>query len=113
MTVIIESKKMKITQAIRSFTEKQALKISKLGKSVLDIKVHLETVAKKKMDKSANIVTYFISIPGKDIVVKSKSYDMYEAIVKATESAVRKLRKVSEKRQTVKRARISQKLATS
>jgi len=106
MTVIIESKKMKITQAIRSFTEKQALKISKLGKSVLDIKVHLETITKKKMDKNSNIVTYFISIPGKDIVVKSKSDDMYNAIIEATRSAVRKLRKVNEKRKTIRRTRV-------
>jgi ribosomal subunit interface protein len=107
MTVIIESKKMKVTKAIRLFTEKQALKISKLGKSVLDIKVHLETIARKKMNKDSNIVTYFISVPGKDIVVKSKSDDMYNAIVEATKSAVRKLRKVNEKRKTIKRSRIA------
>jgi len=29
MTVIVESKKMKVTNAIRQFAEKQALKISK------------------------------------------------------------------------------------
>ena len=105
MTVIVESKQMKVTQAIRDFAEKQAQKISKLGKGVMDIRIHLEKIRKKKMDKNANIVTYFVSTPGKNIVVKSKSEDMYNAIVEATESAVRKLRKVNEKRQTIKRAR--------
>lgn len=105
MTVIVESKKMKVTQAIRSFAENQASKITKLGKSVLDIKIHLEKISKKKMDNNSNIVTYFISTPGKDIVVKSKSSDMYNAIVEATSSAVRKLRKVNEKRKTIKRSR--------
>jgi len=105
MTVIVESKKMKVTKAIREFAQNQALRISKLGKSVLDIKIHLEKQAKKKMDKSSNIVTYLISIPGKDIVVQSKSADMYNAIIEATKSAVRKLRKVNEKRKTVKRVR--------
>ena len=106
MTVIVESKKMKVTQAIRQFAEKQSLKVSRLGKGVMDIKIHLERISKKKMDKNSNIVTYFISIPGKDIVVKSKSADMYNAIVEATSSAVRKLRKVNEKRKTIKRSRV-------
>ncbi len=104
MTVIVESKKMKVTQAIRKFAEMQALKVSKLGKSVLDIKIHLEKIRKKKMDESSNIVTYFVSTPGKNIIVKSKSADMYAAIVEATSSAVRKLRKVSEKRKMTKRS---------
>ncbi len=111
MTVIVESKKMKVTSAIRLFAEKQALKISKLGKKVLEIKIHLEKIRKKKMDENANIVTYFVSTPGKNIVVKSKSADMYKAIIEATSSAVRKLRKMSEKRKTIKRSAKSLPLA--
>ncbi|MBU0974307.1 ribosome-associated translation inhibitor RaiA [Patescibacteria group bacterium] len=104
MTVIVESKKMKVTSAIRQFAEKQALRISKLGKSVLEIKIHLEKIRKKNMDESSNIVTYLVSTPGKNIVVKSKSADMYKAIIEATSGAVRKLRKISEKRKTIKRS---------
>ncbi len=70
----------------------------------MDIKIHLEKIRKKKMDESSNIVTYFVSTPGKNIIVKSKSADMYAAIVEATSSAVRKLRKVSEKRKMTKRS---------
>ncbi len=103
MTVIVESKQIKVTKAIRSFAKKQARKFNKFGKKVIDIKIHLEKITKKKMDSSANIVTYFVSIPGKDIVVKSKSSDMYTAIVNATSSALRKLRKVNEKRTMTKR----------
>ncbi|MBP7700731.1 HPF/RaiA family ribosome-associated protein [Candidatus Woesebacteria bacterium] len=104
MTVLVESKKMKVTQAIRLFAQKQASKVSKLGKSVLGIRIHLEKISKKKMDKNSNIVTYFLDVPGKNIVVKSKSTNMYDAIVEATTSAVRKLRKVNEKRKTIKRS---------
>lgn len=112
MTVIVESKKMKVTRAIREFAEKHARKVGKIGKGAMDIKIHLEKISKKKMDKTANIVTYFISTPGKNIVVKSKSADMYNAIVEATSSAVRKLRKVNEKRKTIKRTRRNISLTT-
>lgn len=103
MTVIVESKKMKLTQAIRIFAQDQAEKLKKLEKGVSEVRIYLESVAKKKSDIYSNIVTYRVSIPGKDIVVKKHAVDMYAAIVDATEGAVRKLRKVSEKRMTMKR----------
>ncbi len=103
MTVIVESKKMKVTQAIRMFAQKQANKLMKLGKGVSQVRIHLEKVAKKKSDSRANLVTYCVSIPGKDIVVKKHAADMYAAIVDATEGAVRQLRKSQEKRMTIKR----------
>lgn len=103
MTVIVESKKMKVTEAIRMFAQKQAQKLMKLGKGVSQIRIHLESVAKKKSDARANMVTYCVSVPGKDIVVKKHAVDMYAAIVDATEGAVRKLRKSHEKRTTMRR----------
>lgn len=103
MTVIVESKKMRVTQAIRLFAQDHARKLSKLGKSVSQVRIYLENIAKKKMDKHANSVTYLISVPGKDIVVKKSAADMYQAIVDATQGAMRKLRKVSERRTTIKR----------
>ena len=103
MTVIVESKKMRVTQAIRIFAESQAEKLKKFGKGVSQVRIYLENVAKKKSDTHSNIVTYCVSIPGKDIVVKKSAVDMYAAIVDATEGAVRKLRKVNEKRMTLRR----------
>ena len=103
MTVIVESKKMKVTQAIRIFAQEQAEKLKKLEKSISQVRIHLESVTKKKSDTHSNIVTYRVLIPGKDIVVKKHAVDMYQAIVDATAGAVRKLRKVSEKRMTAKR----------
>ncbi|MBP7842835.1 ribosome-associated translation inhibitor RaiA [Candidatus Woesebacteria bacterium] len=103
MTVIVESKKMKVTQAIRIFAENQAEKLKKLEKGVSQVRIYLENVAKKKSDMYSNLVTYHISVPGKDIIVKKHAADMYAAIVDATEGAVRKLRKVNEKRKTIKR----------
>lgn len=98
MTVLVESKKMKVTGALRNFAERQARKIAKFKENVTSVRVYLETVAKKKMEKGANIVTYCVSIAGKDVVVTKKAADMYEAIMSATASAVRQLRKVHDKK---------------
>lgn len=94
---------MKVTQAIRIFAQDQAEKLQKLEKGVAQVRIYLENVAKKKSDIYSNIVTYHISIPGKDIVVKKHGADMYAAIVDATQGAVRKLRKVTEKRIATRR----------
>lgn len=94
---------MKVTQAIRIFAQEQAEKLQKLEKGVSQVRIYLENVAKKKSDMYSNIVTYHIAVPGKDIVVKKHAADMYAAIVDATAGAVRKLRKVTEKRVTIKR----------
>jgi putative sigma-54 modulation protein len=103
MTVIVESKKMKVTQAIRSFAQDQAKKLKKLEKGVSQVRIYLENIRNKKSDAFSNIVTYHIEIPGKSIVVKKHAVDMYAAIVDATQGAVRKLRKVSEKKVTLER----------
>jgi putative sigma-54 modulation protein len=103
MTVIVESKKMKVTQAIRSFAQNQANKLKKLEKGVSQVRIYLENIRNKKSDTFSNMVTYHIAIPGKDIIVKKHASDMYAAIVDATQGAVRKLRKVSEKRMTMQR----------
>jgi ribosomal subunit interface protein len=107
MTVIVESKQLRITQALRDFIERQSLKISKLGRHVFRIRVHLETIGKKNNDPQANSVTYHVEVPGKDIVVQRRAVDMYEAVVDATKAALRHLRKMKEKRVTVKRTKLA------
>ena len=94
---------MKVTQAIRIFAENQAEKLKKLEKGVSQVRIYIEKVANKKSDTFSNLVTYQISIPGKDIIVKKHAVDMYAAIVDATKGAVRKLRKVNEKKMTQRR----------
>lgn len=104
MTVIVESKRLKVTQALRAYIEEQADKLAKLGKGITQVRVHLEKIAKKTNDPHANVVTFHVSIPGKDVVVTKRAVDMYEAIVEATEGAVRQLRKQHEKRRTLRRS---------
>ncbi|NCN06848.1 MAG: ribosome-associated translation inhibitor RaiA [Candidatus Pacebacteria bacterium] len=105
MTVIVESKRMKVTKALRSFIEKQTRKIVKLNKNAKNVRVHLETIEKKSNDPLSNVVTFLVEIPGRNIVIKKHAVNMYDAIVAATESAARQLRKRYEKRKTVQRHR--------
>lgn len=103
MTVIVESKRMKVTNALRAFIENQTRKIVKLNKNTTNVRVHLETVEKKSNDPLSNIVTFLIEIPGKNIVITKRAVNMYDAIVDATSGAARQLRKRYEKRKTVQR----------
>jgi ribosomal subunit interface protein len=106
MQILIEGKNLTVTEAIKLHATKQANKVLKLHKSVTSIRIFLETLKRKTNDPQANQVTYEIDIPGQDVVVKSHARDMYEAIVKATDAAQRKLRKLSEKqRDTIKKPR--------
>jgi len=103
MTVLVQSNSLKVTKALQRFVEDQAAKVLKLGKRVVKIQVYLESIAKKNNDPHANKVTYQVSIPGKDVVVTKGAADMYDAIVDATDSAVRQLRKLYERRRALKR----------
>ncbi|MFZ1721334.1 MAG: HPF/RaiA family ribosome-associated protein, partial [Microgenomates group bacterium] len=97
-TVIVESKQLKVTNALRDFAQGQAEKLFKLQKGITKVRIYLETIAKKSNDPMANSVVYRVEVPGKDIVVRKKAVDMYDAIVSATDAAVRKLRKQYEKK---------------
>jgi ribosomal subunit interface protein len=103
MKVLIEGKEMSITPALQEHAQKQAHKIEKLGQKVIEVRLFLETIKRKSNDPTANRVTYQVSIPGEDVVVKVHAADMYEAIVKATDAARRKLRRMTEKQRDLKR----------
>lgn len=103
MVVIVTSKTLHVTQALRDMAERQAQKLHRFGKNIIRVRVSLEAVAKKKNDTHATIVQYHVELPGRDVVVKRKARDMYEALVDAASSASRQVRKVKEKELTFKR----------
>ena len=105
MTVLVESKQLKVTQALRDFATRQMEKMAKLGKNVGKISVYLETVGKKSNDPSANRVTVQVEVPGKNVIVRKHAADMYTAIADAAHGAVRRLRKQTERRMTLRRAK--------
>lgn len=103
MRILIASKTLKITKALRAFANEQALKINKFGQRTSKVQIFLEKrVEKSKRDRNA-LVKYVVSLPGKTIVIKSKAADMYDAIVDATDKVIRRTRKFKEKRLTKQR----------
>lgn len=104
MKVLVEAKNLELTQALRNHVTAQAQKLAKLGKSIVFVRVYLETVAKKKNDPMANKATFQVSIPGKDVIVSETSVDLYESIVQAAKGALRKVRKLAERRITKTRS---------
>lgn len=103
MNVMIQSKQLEVTQGLRSHIMQQARKLARLGKKIINVRVFLEKVPHKKNDIAASQVTYQVEVPGNDVVIKSRAVDMYHAVVKATHAVVRRVRKVAEKRRTIKR----------
>lgn len=101
MQVIVESKNLTVTEALRLHILKQSKKIERLKKPITSVRVYLENIAKKSNDPKANGVTFHIEMPGKkDVTIQKHAVDMYEAIVQAAEGAVRHIRKEAEKRIT-------------
>ncbi|NCN82409.1 MAG: ribosome-associated translation inhibitor RaiA [Candidatus Pacebacteria bacterium] len=103
MQLQVSSKHMDVTPAIREFARKQAGKLVRLSKKITGARLFLETVPKKHNDPQANTVTYEVEVPGKNVVVTAHARDLYQAIVVATNSAARQVRKVFEKRRTMRR----------
>jgi ribosomal subunit interface protein len=105
MQVIVESKNLTVTEALRLHILKQAQKIERLKKPVTAVRVYLENIKKKSNDPKANGVTFHVEMAGADVTVHKTAVDMYEAIVQAAEGAVRTVRKAAEKRLTKARGK--------
>lgn len=105
MTVIVQAKSMSVTQSLRNFATSQAKKIAKFSRKISQITVHLEQVNQAKSnDPTVASVKYLVRMPGKDIIVKRKATDMYDAIVDATDRVTRQVRKLKEKKIAQKRS---------
>lgn len=98
MKILIQSKTLKITEALRAFVERQVLKVSKPGQRVDRVSVFLENVGRKKNDLQSATAKIKVSVPGQDLIVQRRARDMYQAVTEATASAVRHLRKTKERR---------------
>lgn len=98
MNVLVQGKTLEVTKSLRAFIMKQAEKLTKVGVRILNVRVYLEQVARKANDSKRALVKYKVELPGKDIIVKRRAKDIYEAVVDATDSVVRQVRKLKEKR---------------
>jgi len=99
MTILISGKDFEVTEAIRLHIDKVvSRKFSKFKKQIIGVQVYLEHVARKDADSKRAKVRFKISMSGHSVVVQSTAHDLYQAIVNASERALRKVRKVKEKR---------------
>ncbi len=104
MNVIVQSKTLPITQALRSYVEQQTHKLEKYANQVGDIYVFLEHAVGKKSQPYSAKVKYLVTMPGRPaVVVRRKAADLYSGIVDATDRTVRLVRKAKEKRLTQQR----------
>lgn len=99
MKILIQSKTLEVSAALRDFIERQIARLSNHKHKVNSVTVSLENVARKKNDQNAAVARLKIDLPGKkDVVVERRAKNMYDAIVAACERSVRYVRKFKEKR---------------
>lgn len=103
MDVIVTSKTLQITQALKAAAIRQARKLVRFGHRIVRVRVSLEAVAKKHQSMQAAVVQYQVELPGKQVIVRRQARDMYEALVDAAASAARQIRKTKERRMMFKR----------
>ncbi|MFZ5376280.1 MAG: ribosome hibernation-promoting factor, HPF/YfiA family [Patescibacteria group bacterium] len=103
MDVLVQGKALSVTPSLREYVGRQADKLKRVCKNIIGVRVFLENIERKSSDQHRSVVKYKVELPGKDICVRSQSNDLYKAIVEATESAVRHVRKQFEKRRTLTR----------
>jgi ribosomal subunit interface protein len=102
--IIVQAKSLRVTRALREFIQRQGRKLEKLKDiKVTKVTVYLEQSTKKPSDNKKVSVKYSIEVPGKALWVEINGYDFYDAIVDATDAALRKMRKDKEKKTDYRR----------
>ncbi len=102
--IIVQAKSLKVTRALREFIHRQSRKLEKLKDvKVTKVTVYLEQSTKKATDTKKVAVKYKIEVPGRDLWIEINGYDFYDAIVDATDAALRKMRKAKEKKTDYRR----------
>jgi ribosomal subunit interface protein len=110
MNVIVQSKTLVVTEAIRSFVRRQVLRLNNRGAQISQVTVFLENVAKKKNDIQSASAKILIDLPGKNIVVQERAKDLYFAISEAARTATNQVSRMR-KRQNHHAGRLNYALA--
>lgn len=104
MNVIVQAKSLKVTRALREFIQRQSHKLEKLRDlKITKVTVYLEQDTKKSTNSKKVSVKYSIEVPGKALWVEINGYDFYDAIVDATNAALRKMSETKEKKTDYRR----------
>ena len=98
MNVIVQSKTLVVTAAIRSFVRRQVMRLNRRGAKIAQVTVFLENVTKKKNDVKAASAKILIDLPGKNILVQEKAKNLYVAISQAARAATQQVNRVKKRR---------------
>lgn len=97
MQVIVQSKSVPVTTAMREYIQQQLQRLFKRSDRITSVTVFLESVKGKKNDDKAMKVKISIDIPKAPIFVEREGSDLYQVVVDASRRAARYLRKAKEK----------------
>ncbi len=97
MNILVHSKTMQVTDALRAYVTKQVRKLGKFSMKVEAVNVFLETVKTSAGTEQEALAKIRVMIPGKDIMTKSKAHDLYLAVSQAIQDACTSMRRRKEK----------------
>ena len=96
MKIIVSGKQLKITDAIKNYTEEKISKISKYTDAITEVDVVL-TVEQKKSEGEIHKADGLVYASGTKIKVEARNTDLYAAIDELSERLERQVRKYKEK----------------
>ena len=96
MKIIVSGKQLKITDAIRNYTEEKINKISKYTDAITEVDVVL-TVEQKKSEGEVHKADGLVYASGTKIKIEARNTDLYAAIDELSERLERQVRKYKEK----------------
>ena len=96
MKIIISGKHLKITDAIKSYTEEKISKISKYTDAITEVDIVL-TVEDTKSSGQIHKADGLVYASGTKIKVETENTDLYAAIDELEEKLERQVRKYKEK----------------
>jgi ribosomal subunit interface protein len=113
MRIIIKARKLKLTDDLRIFVEKKFLGLKKfinilkredeIGKTLAEVFVELERETKHHKGNNIFIVRSRVSLPGRSLVAKAKSDDLFKAVVSARAELKMEIEKYKFKKTDVRR----------
>ena len=96
MKIIVSGKQLKITDAIKNYTEERSSKIFKYTDAITEVDVVL-TVEQKKSEGEVHKADGLVYASGTKIKVEARNTDLYAAIDELSERLERQVRKYKEK----------------
>ena len=96
MKIIVSGKQLKITDAIKNYTEEKISKIFKYTDAITEVDVVL-TVEQKKSEGEVHKADGLVYASGTKIKIEARNTDLYAAIDELLERLERQVRKYKEK----------------